>query len=77
MKPLPLNLTLDAAALQAAHADLQADLHQLAAESLGWQPLAPGAYVHPARPDTTPSVVHVVGLPDPAHAGLDVLLLQG
>ena len=50
-----------------------ADLQQLAAESMGWQPLGEGAYLH--HGDAEENVIHVVGIPDTALAGLNVLLL--
>lgn len=59
------------------------ELRMLQAEALGWQPLAPGAYLHLAQPgaDTARGqapvveVIDVVGVPDAALAGLNVLLL--
>lgn len=59
------------------------DLHMLQAEALGWQPLAPGAYLHLAQPSAdvgvaraqVVQVIDVVGVPDVAMAGLNVLLL--
>ena len=79
------------------HADLldwPTELQELRmpqAEALGWQPVAPGAYLHLAQPSaeggaaaattaTTDAaqvvaVIDVVGVPDAAMAGLNVLLL--
>ena len=67
------------------------ELRMLQAEALGWQPVAPGAYLHLAQPSaeggaaaattaTTDAaqvvaVIDVVGVPDAAMAGLDVLVL--
>jgi len=59
------------------------ELRMLAAESLGWQPLAPGVYLHLAQPSADigrlqaqdVEVVDVVGVPDAGMAGLNVLLL--
>lgn len=67
------------------------ELRMLQAEALGWQPVAPGAYLHLAQPSaeggaaaaTTATadaaqvvaVIDVVGVPDAAMAGLNVLLL--
>ena len=66
------------------------ELRMLQAEALGWQPVAPGAYLHLAQPSaeggaaaattaTTDAaqvvaVIDVVGVPDAAMAGLNVLL---
>lgn len=68
-----------------AAASLSLDLWLLQGEAMGWQPLGAGAYWHgPAvaveAPDVVAAedavlVVHVVGCPDPALAGLPVLLL--
>ena len=62
-----------------SQSDLQtnADLQQLAAESMGWQPLAEGAYLHLGAKDNAEAqqILHVVGIPDIALAGLNVLLL--
>lgn len=67
------------------------ELRMLQAEALGWQLVAPGAYLHLAQPSaeggaaaattaTTDAaqvvaVIDVVGVPDAAMAGLNVLLL--
>jgi hypothetical protein len=55
----------------------QAELQALAAEAMGWQPLGEGAYLHQGRKDILQSeqVVHIVGLPDLALAGENMLLL--
>ena len=67
------------------------ELRMLQAEALGWQPVAPGAYLHLAQPSVeggaaaataatadaaqVVAVIDVVGVPDAAMAGLNVLLL--
>jgi len=56
-------------------AEALADLQALAAESMGWQPLGEGAYLHIGAKDDPEQVIHVVGIPDAAWAGFDVLLL--
>lgn len=55
--------------------DLAADLKAIAAESIGWQPLGPGAYLHHGAPDEKDTIVTVVGIPDVEMAGMNVLLL--
>ena len=54
-----------------------AELQALAGESMGWQPLSDRAYVHHGDKDATDceSILYVVGVPDIAFAGLNVLLL--
>ena len=54
-----------------------AELQALAAESMGWQPLGEGAYLHDGTKGDPEAeqVIHVVGIPDTALAGLNVLLL--
>jgi len=55
--------------------DLQAELTELAAieaESIGWQPLGDGAYLHICNPDEDEVVITVTGVPD---AGMNVLLV--
>ena len=54
-------------------AEALADLQQLAAEAMGWKPLGEGAYLH--HGDAEENVIHVVGIPDTAMAGFNVLLL--
>ena len=55
----------------------QADLQQLAAESMGWQPLTDGAYLYHGAKENQQAelVIQVVGIPDIAFAGQNVLLL--
>lgn len=56
-------------------------LAAVAAESIGWLPLGQGAYLHLGRPaalqtdDPQALVIDVVGVPDAAMAGMNVLLL--
>jgi hypothetical protein len=52
-------------------ADFQRELVEIEAESLGWLPLEPGAYLHIS--DETATEVLVVGLPQ---AGDAVLLVM-
>jgi len=54
-------------------AEALADLQTLAAESMGWQPLGDGVYLH--HGDAEENVIHFVGVPDTAFTGLNVLLL--
>lgn len=58
-------------------AESLADLQSLAAESMGWQPLGEGGYLHHGTKTDTDAetVIHVVGVPDTAYTGLNVLLL--
>jgi len=58
--------------------DLQAEMAELApieAESIGWQPLGDGAYLHVGDPEG--DVITVVGVPDAGMMGMNVLLLVG
>jgi hypothetical protein len=58
--------------------DLQAELAELAAieaESIGWQPLGDGAYLHMGKPDEEEMVITVVGVPDAGMAEMNVLLV--
>ena len=56
-------------------------LAAVAAESIGWLPLGQGAYLHLSCPaalqagDPHALVIDVVGVPDVAMAGMNVLLL--
>lgn len=52
-----------------------ADLQALAAESIGWQPLGAGAYLHYGDAGGEENVIHVVGIPDTTLTGLNALLL--
>jgi hypothetical protein len=56
--------------------DLQAELNELAAikaESIGWLPLGEVAYLHVGDPEG--DVITVVGVPDAAMAGMNVLMV--
>ena len=58
--------------------DLQAEMAELAAieaESIGWQPLGDGTYLHVGDPDEEETVITVVGVPDAGMAGMNVLLV--
>ena len=53
-------------------------LENLAAESIGWQPLGEGAYLHVGDPRALESdavVIDIVGVPDAGMSALNVLLL--
>jgi hypothetical protein len=62
---------------------LEHELSQLAAESIGWQPLGQGAYLHISNAEALlkagsaeePVVITVTGIPDANMAGMNVLLL--
>lgn len=43
------------------------------AESIGWQPLGEGSYLHVGNPDEGEVVITVVGVPDARMAGMNVL----
>ena len=49
------------------------ELAALEAESIGWQPLGEGAYLHVGDPEAL--VITVVGVPEVGMAGMNVLLL--
>lgn len=53
------------------------ELKLLAAESMGWQPLGQGAYLHHGAKENPEEqvVIEVVGMPESALAGLNALLL--
>ena len=53
-------------------ADFWRELQHIQAESIGWQPLEPGVYLHAGDPHAT--TVTVVGVPSLAHVGHAVLL---
>ena len=50
-----------------------AELDAIEAESIGWQPLGDGAYLHVGDPEAL--VIEVVGVPDTGMAGMNVLLV--
>lgn len=52
-----------------------AEIQALAAESMGWQPLGPRAYLHQGDAEGDEGVIYVVGVPDAGMAGMNVLLL--
>ena len=60
---------------QAAQAVEQAELDAIAAESIGWLPLGEGTYLHLGHPDDEAAVISVVGIPDAAMAGSNILLV--
>ena len=51
--------------------DLKAELAAIEAESIGWQPLGDGAYLHVGDPEAL--VITVVGVPEAGMAGMNVL----
>lgn len=51
--------------------ELKAELAAIQAESIGWQPLEPGVYLHVS--DANATEVLVVGVPEPGAAVLLVL----
>jgi hypothetical protein len=55
------------------------DLKALAAESMGWQPLCEGAYLYlgGGQANGDELIIHVVGVPDIALVGQNVLLVTG
>ena len=52
-------------------ADFWAELAQIQAESIGWQPLEPGVYLHVS--DENATEVLVVGMPQAGAGGNDVI----
>lgn len=61
----------------ALDADFSRELREIQAESIGWQPLYHGGYLHRGAPASTPTdlFIEVVGIADATMAGLNVLLL--
>ena len=55
-------------------AEFLRELKEIEAESIGWQPLGDGAYLHVGKPDEEEIVITVVGVPDASMAGMNVLL---
>ncbi|MCE2872011.1 MAG: hypothetical protein LW714_11510 [Oxalobacteraceae bacterium] len=53
--------------------ELAEELAAIAAESIGWQPLARGAYLHVGSRDD--NVITIVGVADVSMDGMNVLLL--
>ena len=56
-------------------AELQAELAAIEAESIGWQPLGDGAYLHMGKPDEEEMVITVTGVPEVGMVGMNVLLV--
>ena len=54
-------------------AELQAELAAIEAESIGWQPLGDGAYLHVGDPEAL--VITVTGVPEAGMVGVNVLLV--
>ena len=54
---------------------LQAELAVIEGEAIGWQPLGEGAYLHLGKQDEAAPIVTVIGIPEAAMAGMNVLLL--
>ena len=44
-------------------------------QSIGWQPLGNGAYLHLGKPEEEGVVITVVGVPEVGMAGMNVLLV--
>lgn len=55
--------------------DLKAELAAIEAESIGWQPLGDGAYLHVGDPDEEEVAITVTGVPEAGMAGMNVLLV--
>jgi hypothetical protein len=53
--------------------ELAEEFAAIAAESIGWQPLARGAYLHVGAEDD--EVITIVGVADASMVGMNVLLL--
>ena len=53
----------------------ESELKQIQAESLGWNYLGEGVYVHLPEHGTQPDVITLVGVPDIAHEHMSVVLL--
>jgi hypothetical protein len=56
-------------------AEALAELQALAAEAMGWKPLGEGVYLHHGDPSGEENVIEVVGVPDIALVGCNVVLL--
>ncbi len=57
------------------HPDDAQWLAQVQAESIGWQRLGDGAYLHLGKPDEEEFVITVVGVPDASMVAKNVLPL--
>lgn len=55
--------------------ELLAELQAMAGETIGWLPLAEGAYLHLGHPEAEEVLITVTGVPEAAMANLNVLLL--
>ena len=55
--------------------ELKVELAAIEAESIGWQPVGNGAYLHLGKPDEEEVVITVVGVPDAGMVGMNVLLV--
>lgn len=55
--------------------ELKAELAAIEAESIGWLPLGDGAYLHLGKPEEEEIVITVVGIPDAAMVGMNVMLV--
>ncbi len=73
--PMPAYLSLIHIDLTPQDAASRAELQALAAEAMGWQSLAQGAYLHHGDADAKENIIHVVGVPDVQMAAMNVLLL--
>ena len=56
--------------------ELKAELAAIAAESIGWQPLGDGAYLHLGKLEEEEVVITVTGVLDAGMAGMTVLLVE-
>ena len=52
-----------------------AELAAIDAESIGWQPLGDGAYLHLGKPEEKEIVITVVGVPEVGMVGMNMLLV--
>ena len=55
--------------------ELKTELAAIEAESIGWQPLGDGAYLHLGKPEEEEVVITVVGVPEVGMAVMNVLLV--
>jgi len=55
--------------------DLKAELAAIEAESIGWQPMGDSAYLHLGKSEEEEIVITVVGVPEEAMTGMNVLLV--
>jgi hypothetical protein len=56
--------------------ELAQELAAIEAESIGWLPLAEGAYLHVGDAEQEELTITVIGVPDAEMAGMNVLLLS-